>query len=217
MMWASQRAKDHHELVAELYQRGRDVPCERISVMAGGLRGADLDGAMAQAGVVRSRYLTLSIDAVLAEMAARGLIPLVAGLSPLAAAGLVHDEAQYLAKRVGLLALRDGRNLILEVSLASARAAESWMYAMRFAGYAVTAVFADIGIEEAVRRGLSPRGRRVSPRAGLRWPGHPGGGHPGAGRSGGGRRQESRQMGLRRAGHWCHARCRRSRGRSVYQ
>jgi hypothetical protein len=152
MMWASQRAKDHHELVAELYQRGRDVPCERISVMAGGLRGADLDGAMAQAGVVRSRYLTLSIDAVLAEMAARGLIPLVAGLSPLAAAGLVHDEAQYLAKRVGLLALRDGRNLILEVSLASARAAESWMYAMRFAGYAVTAVFADIGIEEAVRR-----------------------------------------------------------------
>ena len=46
----------------------------------------------------------------------------------------------------------DGRNLILDVSLASWRAAEAWTYALRFADYAVTAVFADIGVDEAVRR-----------------------------------------------------------------
>ncbi len=46
----------------------------------------------------------------------------------------------------------DGRNLILDISLASWRAAESWTYALRFADYAVHAVFADIGIDESVRR-----------------------------------------------------------------
>jgi hypothetical protein len=129
------------------------VPCDRVAVMAGGLRGADKDDALARADVDRARYLTISIDGVLAEMAARGLIPPVGRLSPLEAVDdLVHGEAQYLAKRVGLLALTDARNLILDISLASRRAAEAWMYALRFAGYTVTAVFADIGIDEAVRR-----------------------------------------------------------------
>ena len=45
----------------------------------------------------------------------------------------------------------DGRNLILDISLASWRAAESWTYALRFADYTLTAVFADIGVDEAVR------------------------------------------------------------------
>src|ERR1700678_866160 len=84
-------------------------------------------------------------------MAARELIPSVDadGRSPLARAGRVHGEAQFIAKRVALLALTDGRNLILDISLASWRAAEAWTYALRFADYAVNAVFADIGIDEA--------------------------------------------------------------------
>jgi hypothetical protein len=153
MMWPSGRAKDQHELVAGLYQRGREVPCERAAVMLGGLPGADKDAALARAGVDRSGFLTVSIDTVLVEMAARGLIPRVAGLSPLDAVDeLAHGEARYLAKRVGLLALTDGRNLLMDISLASPRAAEAWMYALRFADYTVTAVFADIGVEEAVLR-----------------------------------------------------------------
>ena len=53
----------------------------------------------------------------------------------------------------------DGRNLILDISLASWRAAEAWTYALRFADYAVTAVFADIGVDEAVRRAGEARRR----------------------------------------------------------
>ena len=107
----------------------------------------------------RSHYLAISIDAVLDRMAAAGLIGASDGLSPLARAGLVHAEAQHLAKRVGLRALMDGRNLLLDISLASWRAAEAWTYALRFADYAVTAVFADIGVDEAVRRSGEARRR----------------------------------------------------------
>ena len=152
MIWTGERSRQQGRLVAEMYQAAAGVPCDRSAVIAGGLPGADKAAALEAAAVDRSQYLTVSIDAILDRMAAAGLIPEADGLSPLERAGLVHAEAQYLAKRVGLRALMDGRNLILDISLASWRAAEAWTYALRFADYAVTAVFADIGIDEAVRR-----------------------------------------------------------------
>ena len=152
MIWTGERNRQQGRLVAEMYQAAAGVPCERSAAIAGGLPGADKAAALGKSGVDRSQYLTISIDAVLDRMAAAGLIPESDGLSPLARAGLVHAEAQYLAKRVGLRALMDGRNLLLDISLASWRAAEAWTYALRFADYAVAAVFADIGADEAVRR-----------------------------------------------------------------
>jgi hypothetical protein len=152
VIWTGERNRQQGRLVAEMYQAAADVPRERSAVIAGGLPGADKIRALEESGVDRSRYLTVSIDAVLVRMAAAGLIQEADGLSPLERSGPVHAEAQYLAKRVLLRALMDGRNLILDISLASWRAAESWTYALRFADYAVNAVFADIGIDEAVRR-----------------------------------------------------------------
>jgi len=134
-----------------MYQAAAGVPDERSAIIAGGLPGADKAAVLDRAGVDRSRFLTVSIDAILDRMAGAGLIPEADGLSPLMRAGQVHAEAQHLAKRVLLRALMDGRNVILDISLASWRAAESWTYALRFADYTLTAVFADIGADEAVR------------------------------------------------------------------
>jgi len=152
VIWTGERSRQQRRLVAELSAAAAAVPCERAAVIAGGLPGADKVQALDDSGLDRSRYLTVSIDAILARMAASDLIPPSDGQSPLARAGLVHAEAQFLAKRVGLRALMDGRNLILDISLASWRAAESWTYALRFADYAVNAVFADIEIADAVRQ-----------------------------------------------------------------
>ncbi|MDQ2815915.1 MAG: hypothetical protein M3Z75_29745 [Actinomycetota bacterium] len=159
MIWTGERNRQQGQLVAEMHAVAAAVPAERVAVIAGGLPGADKSAALAAAGIEPSRYLTVSVDDILVRMAAHQLIPPADpadraqdGLSPLARAGRVHGEAQFVAKRAGLLALTRGRNLILDISLASWRAAESWTYALRFADYAVNAVFADIGIEEAVRR-----------------------------------------------------------------
>lgn len=151
-IWRGERARQQRALVAQAYRAAAGLPCERGAAIAGGLPGADKAAALEQAGLDRDRYLTVSVGAILDRMAAAGLIPAAGGRSPLEQAGLVHAEAQFLAKRVGLRALADGRNVILDMSLASWRAAESWTYALRFADYAVTAVFADIGVDEAVRR-----------------------------------------------------------------
>ena len=89
---------------------------------------------------------------ILVEMAGRRLIPHVDGLTPLEAADLVHVEAQFLAKRLGLRALADGRNVIWDISMASQHAVESWIAAHRRAGYTIDAIFVELSIEESVRR-----------------------------------------------------------------
>jgi hypothetical protein len=152
VIWAPERNRQQGQVVAGLYQRGAGVPCERLAVMAGGLPGGDKPAVLAAASVDQARYLTVSVNAVLEELATAGMIPAVAGLSPMEAADLVHAEAQFVAKRVALRALADGRNLILDVSMASAQSVTSWLSALRSAGYAATGVFADLSIEESVRR-----------------------------------------------------------------
>lgn len=164
MIWTGEHARQQHLLVTGMYQAAAGVPRERRAAIAGGLPGADKTAELDRAGVDRSRYLTVSIDAVLNRMAAAGLIPEGSGQeangsSPLGRAGQVHAEAQYLAKRVLLRALVDGRNLILDISLASWRAAEAWTYALRFADYEMTAVFASLGVDEAVRRAEEAQAR----------------------------------------------------------
>ncbi|MGH3217302.1 MAG: hypothetical protein ACRDPY_00995 [Streptosporangiaceae bacterium] len=109
MIWTAQRNMDQGALVAAMYAQADNIACERKAILVGGLRGA---GALTQAGIDASRYLTISIDGILTEMAARGLIPHVDGLSPLEAADLAHAGAQFLAKRLGMRALADGRNII---------------------------------------------------------------------------------------------------------
>lgn len=155
MIWIAGRNREQGELVAEMFRAAGTVAQEGHAVFAGGLPGADKDAELERHGADRSRYLTISVAGVLAAMAELHLIPEVAGQSPLAAAHLVHDEAQYLAKRIALVAVNRGWNVILDVTLASRTSAESWAYALRFADYAVTAVFADISIEESVTRSLA--------------------------------------------------------------
>jgi hypothetical protein len=152
MIWTAGRNEQLGALIAEVFQAAGTVPRDYRAVIVGGLPGADRVAALEQHGVDQSQFLTISVGGVLTRMAARGLIPAAAGQSPLAAAGLVHTEAQHVAKRIGLVAVNGGWNIVIDVTLASRPSAESWTYALRFADYAVTAVYAGLDVEESVRR-----------------------------------------------------------------
>ena len=75
MIWTGERSRQQGQLVAEMYQAAAAVPCERSAVIAGGLPGADKAAVLDRSGLDRSRYLAVSIDAVLDRMAGAGLIP----------------------------------------------------------------------------------------------------------------------------------------------
>jgi hypothetical protein len=160
MIWTAERNARQGLLVARMYAASAAVPCERQAVMAARLPGADRRGAAAQSGADLSRYLPISVEAALDQMAARGFIPRVAGLSPMEAAPLAHAEARFLAKRVAMLALADGRNLLLETSTASPTSARSWTAALHAAGYTVDGILAEISTGESARRADAAHRRR---------------------------------------------------------
>jgi predicted kinase len=151
--WATERQVVHRDLIDEMYAAAADVPCERKAVMAGGLAGAGKTTVLEErAGVDRSQYLTINPDNVKEEMATRRLIPEVGGLSPMEASDLVHEESSHVAKLLAERALRDGKNIIWDVTMASKQSTERRLDDLDSAGYTTSGLFVDIPVEVSLRR-----------------------------------------------------------------
>ena len=153
MIWTAERNRQQGALVAAMYHElAAEVLCERKAVLVSGLPGASTGDALGQAGVDPAGFLRIGVGQTLTRMAERAMIPTVEGLSPMEAADLAHPEAQFLAKRLGLRGLGEGKNLLWDISFAAQHCIESWIQAHRRAGYSIAGVFAEISIEESVRR-----------------------------------------------------------------
>ena len=179
VIWSADRSRRQGHIVDGLYRQAAGVPGERRAVLAGGLRGADKGAALDKAGVDRARYLTISVDGMLAELARRSLIPVVAGRAPLEGAELVHAEAQYVAKRLAARAMAVGTNVLLDVTAASWPSVRSWLHVADLAAYTLDVVIVEVTDadavrwadgehyrgQEAYRRGRGDGGRYVRPEA----------------------------------------------------
>ncbi len=153
-IWSRGRRAIHDQILNDLRGLALAVPCERKAIVAGGLPGAGKTTVLANyAGIDRSRYLTINPDDVKENMASRGLIPLVDGLSPLESAGLVHEESSHIAKRLARTAQAAGMNIIWDVTLSRADSAAKRIASLREVGYTqVNGVFVDIPPDVSARR-----------------------------------------------------------------
>jgi len=151
VIWSADRSRRQGHIVDGLCRQAAGVPGERRAVLAGGLRGADKAAALDKAGVDPARYLVISVDAVLGELARRSLIPVVAGLAPLEGAELVHAEAQHVAKRLAARAMAAGTNVLLDVTAASWPSVRSWLHVADLAAYTLDVVIAEVSADEAIR------------------------------------------------------------------
>lgn len=152
-IWSQERRDAHDAIVGDLYTAAADVPCEHKAIMAGGLGGAGKSTVLdSHAGIDRSRYLTINPDGIKAEMARRGLIPKLDGLSPMEASDLVHEESSHVAYLLAARALKDGKNIIWDITMSKTRTTEQRLDDLDRAGFATSAVFVRIGIGEAVQR-----------------------------------------------------------------
>lgn len=152
--WARERRVGHDAIIADLYHAARDVPCEGRALLAGGLPGAGKTTILERhAGVDRSQYLTINPDDIKQEMAKRGMVPEVAGLTPMEASELVHEESSHIAKQLALRAMPDGKNVIWDITMSSQESTENRIYDLRRFGYLrVDAIFVDIPPETSIRR-----------------------------------------------------------------
>ena len=84
-----------------LYDAASGVPNDHKAIIAGGLAGAGKTTVLEKhAGIDRSQYLTINPDDIKAEMAKRGMVPKVDGLSPMEASDLIHEESSYMARQL---------------------------------------------------------------------------------------------------------------------
>jgi predicted kinase len=152
--WSDDRTGMHDAIIADLYGAAREVPCDRQAVLAGGLPGAGKTTVLEQhAAIDRSRYLTINPDEIKNEMAKRGMVPAVQGLTPMEASDLVHEESSHIAKRLARQAMREGKNVIWDITMSSRESTEERISGLREFGYShVEGIFVDIPVDVGVRR-----------------------------------------------------------------
>jgi predicted ABC-type ATPase len=152
-IWTRERRDAHDAIIRDLYEESGSVPCERQAIMAGGLGGAGKSTVLDKyAGIDQSRYLTINPDNIKEEMAKRGLIPKLNGVSPMEASDLVHEESSHIAKMLARRAIKDGKNITWDITMSTPASALQRLDALADAGYSTKGVFVDISIDVAVER-----------------------------------------------------------------
>ncbi len=154
VLWSEERESLHDSIVQDFYNRAHDVPCDGRAFLAGGLPGAGKTTVIAEhARVDLSQYMTINPDTIKEELARRGLVPVVDGLSSMEASDLVHEESSYIAKRLAQLAQNDRRNVIWDITMSSTASAEKRVDLLRAAGYSrIEGIFVDIPLDVSVSR-----------------------------------------------------------------
>lgn len=153
-IWSDDREAVHDSIIEDLYTGSADVPNDRQAILAGGLPGAGKSTILeGHAGIDRSQYLTINPDDIKEELASRGLVPQVHGLSPMEASDLVHEESSYVARQLALRAQADGKNIIWDITMSSQTSTERRIDDLRSSGYTrIDGIFVDIPVETSVAR-----------------------------------------------------------------
>jgi predicted ABC-type ATPase len=153
-VWLEERDRLHDSIIEDLYAKAADVPCDFKAIVAGGLGGAGKTTVLTRhAGIDLSQYLMINPDGMKEEMARRGMIPEVEGLSPMEASDLAHEESSYLAKRLAHRAQADGKNMIWDITMSSEESTAGRINDLRKADYTqVDGLFVDISVETSIRR-----------------------------------------------------------------
>lgn len=152
--WTRDRRHLHVEIIQAAYEEASGVPNDHKALIAGGLAGAGKTTVLEKhAGVDRSQYLTINPDEIKAEMAKRGMVPKVDGLSPMEASDLIHEESSYVARQLAAKATADGKNVIWDITMSDRAKTETRIEELRTAGYErIDGIFVDIPIDVSVRR-----------------------------------------------------------------
>jgi predicted kinase len=152
--WTAGRREIHGAVIDSLYAQSAAVPCDHKAIIAGGLAGAGKTTVLADhAGIDRSQYLTINPDDIKVEMAKRGLVPKVEGLSPMEAADLVHEESSHIAMQLAIRAQADGKNIIWDITMSKRESVERRIDDLRDSGYSsVSGIFVDIPVEVSASR-----------------------------------------------------------------
>lgn len=147
IVWNRERQKMQQEVVNNVLreQVKAGAKAQRKALFLGGLPGAGKTRSLDKIdGLNESDYVTINPDIFKAELAKRGLVPKVAGLSPMEASSLAHEESSHMALMLAREARARGLNIIWDITMNKPSSVETRLEPLREAGYNANAVFVDI-------------------------------------------------------------------------
>lgn len=155
-IWDSERKKIHDEMLSEMLEKYKDVPCEGKVTMSAGLPGAGKTTVLYnEYGHELDNYATISSDDFKEMLAERGFIPEVDGLMPMEASTLVHAESSYLADRLLQLLAEQQKNIIYDFTAKELTSSVKRIETLTDRGYDIEDIqieFINITPDEAIIR-----------------------------------------------------------------
>lgn len=160
--WTPERRAIHDEIIdATLAQaEARGVEKNREVILMGGLGGAG-KSTLLRSGIGREfgvemdgsgvrSHLVINPDDFKSALVARGLVPVIPGLTPMESSHLVHEESSYLAKSLAEEAGVRGMNVIWDFTMGSSGSGSSKLASLSTQGYDRTsAIFVDVSVEHS--------------------------------------------------------------------
>jgi predicted ABC-type ATPase len=152
-VWEPDRSSAHADIIKEYLDKTVNVPSQRAALFMGGLSGAGKSSLLKHHPDINLKdYAVVNPDDFKTELAQRGMVPKVEGLSPMESVTLIHEESVHLANLAAAELQRRGKNLAFDVTMKSAAVTEPRIAALKANGYHVTAVFVDVPVEKSAQR-----------------------------------------------------------------
>lgn len=154
-VWDSDRAAQHAQIIREFLDKQVNVPSQRQAMLMGGMPGAGkttILNSHPNPLLHLSNFAVINADDFKEELARRGMVPELPGLSPLEASALIHEESSQLFNLALAELTRRGKNVALDATMKTFSSAERRVADLKGKGYNVGTVFVDIPVPESARR-----------------------------------------------------------------
>lgn len=155
VQFTPEREKVQRQIVKTVLQRQmrQGAKAERKALFLGGLPGAGKTTSLGKIdGLDERDYVTINPDIFKEELAKRGLVPKVKGMSPMEASALAHEESSNMALMLAEAAEKRGLNIIWDITMNKASSVQKRLDPLKSAGYRTQAVFVDIKHEQSLER-----------------------------------------------------------------
>lgn len=146
LVWDTDRAKIHREIIQEQLAKWEDVPCNAEAIFSGGLGGAGKSSVLKKhCDLDLTQYATLNPDDIKEVLAQKGLVPQIDGLTPMEASPLVHEEASWICSQLARIVISRKKNVIYDITMASYGSTKKKIDNLANSGYGkIDAIFVDI-------------------------------------------------------------------------
>jgi predicted ABC-type ATPase len=144
--WSKERRRLQRDIVNTVYRRqAKTALSEKKALFLGGLPGAGKSTSIKNIpGLNEKHYVTINPDIFKEELARRGHVPELAGLSPMERSAFVHEESSMMALMLAEKATRAHKNVIWDITMSSPGSVSKRIAPLHAAGYRTHGVFVDI-------------------------------------------------------------------------